>query len=563
MCGVHFIQSQNGQCEQWIESFVLNSTHRGPNGKGFFSGKINELNFSLGHNLLAVNDFVEQPLSKNERYFLSYNGEIYNYLELAQKHKVELKTNDSEVLFELLIQFGAEILPQLNGMFAFVFVDKERGESIIARDYFGQKPLYYSQNEESFFVSSELRNLKTVDSKISRDSILQVLNFKYTKDTCFDNIKTVEAASYLVLKADNSFTSHHYSLDQNNKLTLKEAISSSVSAHSKGDIRPAVLLSGGLDSSIILRELVLQNRNPIAYTLDTLNESEDLFHAKKLCEDLNVEHRIIAPSITDFEQFIDSIDQPVGDGAFYFQWLLAREISKEHRFALCGNGADELFGGYRRHQAFKQYLRYKPLFLSLKSLFGKAFKNNASLEKFFSNIDQNAQQTFINFSKNRFDLEAPIHVKKDVFTLNEALNFDIENYLEQDVLKITDQSAMAFGLEYRSPFLDSAIFALSSELEAKEKIKNKGKFHLKELYKKDALLQEILKRKKQGFGIPFTDYWSDTMKFDLLDLTIAIDSYITKKELEHIHKMIYSWNNKWSNEYWTILILCKWLQLNK
>ncbi len=564
MCGIHYILSKNSKETEKISSLLIGASHRGPDGSQSNFGNLGNSYYAIGHNLLSVVDVVQQPLVSDE-YCLSYNGELYNYLDLAKKYSVSNTKNDATVLFELLKQKGMDILPELNGMFAFIWIDKPTCKTYLARDYFGQKPLYYSLKESTFKASSVQKKL-VHSTYIHTAAVREVLMYKSTHHSIYDGVSVLEAGHYLCIDHQLDCKKFSFEIMSNHQKNGPLCFENSITSHCIGKGRPAVLVSGGLDSSLILHTAHSQVKNPIAYTLDTstYEVSDDVKSAKKLCHVLGVEHQIIQAERDFFDAFIDTIDQPIGNGAFYFQYLLAKQMRKNHTYALSGNGADELFGGYQRHNAFRHYHKNKKSWLllaKLKSLLSlcPGGQKKESLVTFLHALDQSEKQTFINFTKTKVFLKEG-YDKIDPFNLQNALDFDVHNYLKTDVLATADQSSMAFGLEIRSPFIDADLYAWSKTLSPEEKLLNHGKFHLKALFPNSSVLNEIKQRKKVGFGISFTSFWGRNMQIELLDLSSVLVHFVTNAELLHIQQLIKLWKPSLSNEYWAILILCKWLK---
>lgn len=573
MCGIHFILSKKETDTGRIYKMVHSSHHRGPDNQEVKTGVFANGYFSLGHNRLSIigNKENNQPFLSSE-YAFSFNGEIFNFISLAKKYKLSNYENDASVVFELLKIHGIKIINEFNGMFAFVFIDIKNNISYMARDFFGQKPLFYSQKDSLLVASSESKAILAttlVDKEIDTSEVRNILFQKHVapKSSIYSTIRQIAPGEILAFEEGKPVKRTQITPLSFNK-DLQSSITTGINSHCLGTETPAVLFSGGLDSSIILSELVGLGKKTTAYTLDTTNLSPfattDTLFAKSFAEQLNVNHQVITPTTTDFDSFIDSIDLPIGDGAFYFNWLLSKEISKDHKVALAGNGADELFGGYHRHLAYQKFIDNKSLLFVLSNF---AFvlkylpnsKNNRLLQRFLSSITKNEQETFINFIKLNLNIRNET-VFSPTFSLKEALDYDITYFLPQDILSLSDQAGMAHGLEIRSPFLDHDIYGVSQSLDPKEKLKSNGKHHLKEIYRSLPHFEAIINRKKEGFGIPFIAFWGKEKMNELsLELTV-LDDFITKEEASSIKKIIQQQNDQYSNEYWTLLTLTKWLK---
>jgi asparagine synthase (glutamine-hydrolysing) len=525
MCGIHLIISEKKQDLEKIHALVDKAWHRGKDGNGTLFGE----NYALGHNLLAINETLSQPI-ENEDFALVFNGEIYNYKELAIEYQLTDYQNDSDVLFQLLCLKKEEILPFLNGMFAFVFVEKKSNRFLIARDFFGQKPLFFYQQNELFIASSKQSDMLSVfglKNDFSSTEINYFLSAKYTKKSIFEKVNSLANGSFIVIE-NQVFSTHSYKLNSKT-YTLKITLKNAFDRHFSKNHRPAVLFSGGLDSSVVLYELHKRGLNPIAYTTQTAyskNSTSDTLYAQNFCQNLGIEHHLIETQTTDFELFINQLDYPIGDGALFLQWVLCREIAKKHRVAYSGNGADELFGGYRRHRFLKVFFKF--------GIYNKSLINKVLSTKFnFSTIEQ----------------------LDEIKDLKSLLLHEQDNYLSYDPLAVADQSGMAHQLEIRNPFLDAEIHSYFIENQCFD-----SKKMLKKEYQNTPFFSPIINRKKEGYGIPFIDFWGDEEQNKLLNEVQILKPFLSIKNFLKIEKSIKKCNNSYSNEYWMLKILCAWMK---
>jgi len=568
MCGIHLILSNKKEHAAKVKQMAESAVHRGPDGLHVKETIVGNKFLGLGHNLLHIvgeKPTVQPLMTTNSA--LIFNGEIYNYNELAKKYDLEKGSNDSSVLHALLEKKGLGCLGELNGMFSFAFIDFKKQKVCLARDTFGQKPLYFSSQNNELIVSSECRSLLSsglIHSDIRRTGVLEILHQKHVDlgESIYENISSVLPGEIIEIDHQLKIKREQFSLEKSEeKNSLDHLFSNSLALHTSTINSPALFLSGGLDSALLLHYLKEENgQTPVCYTVNT--DSNDLSFAKKLVEFYDVPHQIVEAKTENFSAFIQDLDAPVGDGASFLQYELSKEIKKNHKVALSGNGADELFAGYNRHIAYQKFLKNKPLLLLLKRLqFLSVLYPNQDrkrlLKKFFSSLNSNEEATFRNF----YSLQLlPYHQSNnnEKFSLEDALHSDLINYLTQDLLAISDLTGMSAGIEIRSPFLDQHIFNYSNQYSVEQKLSKGTKTLLKDLTKKNVILSSISERKKQGFGIHFHSFFKGRMK-ELIDINPLRD-FLSKEQLDQIKRVINQDNDLLSNEYWTLLILTSWLK---
>jgi asparagine synthase (glutamine-hydrolysing) len=314
-------------------------------------------------------------------------------------------------------------------------------------------------------------------------------------------------------------TDFDYSVTSN-KPSLESVLKKSALSCFQSDRQAGMVLSGGVDSSLIYALWYEQTGNALptftAHFGEKYNSDfSDLKYAELLCKKYPSQHEGIQITretlMANWQEYVLSMDQPVGDGAGFLTWYIARQIKSQVKILVSGAGADELFGGYNRHKAFLQYLKNP----SFSSLAGKVMASLGMKEakKFSSSIEENAEETFIQMAAlQRIPKEhLPEFVKyypRDGGDLKNALAFDRQFYLVNDILKIHDNSCMAHGIEGRAPYLDRDLIAYAVQLCEQDLRKNIGKRKLKSLLNARGL-EVISNRKKLGFGMPVREWMDD------------------------------------------------------
>jgi asparagine synthase (glutamine-hydrolysing) len=511
---------------------------RGPDDDGVYI----EENVGFGYVRLSIIDLTyagHQPMLDNSgRYILIYNGEIFNYLELKNelKGKYHFKTNtDSEVLLAAYIIWGKNCLDKFNGMWSFAIYDKQLKETFIARDRYGEKPLYYYKDDNELVFASDIHSIHAVINKKLKPNnqiIFDYLKFNRTDqntETFIEGVYKLEHGHYIEIKNNNFSTKKWYELTDNlnkpfnNSGEYLELLTSSVNMRMRADVPLGVCLSGGIDSSAITA-LMLANSNTkdlhsfsAVYGHNIKGDESDfikLFNNK-------VKHlHLIYPNETslkdDFDDLLKCHFEPFSNLSIYSQFKVLKETSKYVKVALDGQGADEQLGGYHYFFAsnFKDLLKNFKIVTLLKELL-YYYKNHHSAYAYKMLVFYLLPDRL----KNIATLEKSRYLNHDfynVYVKESKLNnhlFDPENLIESLIqhfkyklehnLKWNDLNSMYFSLELRAPFMDFRLIerTLSS---SSSMIINKGttKYILRDALK--GLLDDKirLRQDKIGFDNP-------------------------------------------------------------
>lgn len=541
MCGITGIV--NCKDTSVIQKMTERISHRGPDNLSIF----NFNNISLGHVRLAIQDVSEkanQPyISEDENFIITFNGEIYNNKKVRDKlkSKYSFKTNcDTETLLYGFIEYGKEIVNQLDGIFAFVILNKEKNEITIVRDRMGVKPLYIYQKDDVFSFSSEIKSFLEIpdfDKTINYSALHNYIQFQYSPDnsTPFKFVSKFGKGTILNydLKenkvSDKKFYIPHFNTSISDFSTSKQSLHSllkkTIAEQHLSDVPVGYLLSGGLDSSIILHYSNDFNNSKKTFTIDEdgLNNSEnfesDLPYAKLVAKKYNSELSISKPILKlrdRLDELIYHLDEPIGDTAILSLDQICIDAKKQNfKVLLSGLGADDIFSGYRRHQALfyqkvkmlsfiipKIFLPYS-LKRRMKKILGKPFEyyswlnKDISLELFNSDIKD---QLVI---ENNF--ECIWMEKYELSNLDKMLYCEQEFYLPHNNLLYTDKIGMAHGIEIRVPFLSNRLVEFANSLSNSLKMKfSSTKYLLREIMK-GKLPEEVINRKKTGFGYPIRE----------------------------------------------------------
>tara|TARA_B110000008_G_scaffold238636_1_gene244972 strand:- start:21478 stop:23373 length:1896 start_codon:yes stop_codon:yes gene_type:complete len=600
MCGI--VGGRGAAVVDCIGQMVNLMVHRGPDHSAHWSNE----GIALGHARLSIIDTSSssnQPFwDETGRYCLVYNGEIYNYRSIKERlvlKGVSFHSNgDTEVLLQALIHFGTNILPELEGIFAFCLFDNSNGTLLLARDKFGVKPLYYYADDSQFMFASEYKSfLANPDfiTDVNFDTLFRTLLFMYNpgNETAFAYVKKVPAGSYIVNSPGcevveiNTYWDwpkydivKKYSYVEDIQKHLKTAVQRQMVA----DVPVGAFLSGGVDSSIIvaLAKNVESEHKFSAYTIKTEFDANDGFdddlpYAEKVAEFLDVDLKVqeVEPSIIELlQKTVYHLDDIHADPAA-INVLLICELAKKsnHKVLLSGSGGDDLFTGYRRHQAvqFERYWIWMPIQVrrmlkKLTSQLSVTFSISRRIRKLFQYADLPTMERLLSyhFWSNPNDVkllfrqpeklsEQPFEFILDEMarvktsdTIELALFLERGYFLKDHNLAYTDKLSMATGVEVRVPFLDTDLVGAAAKVPSSEKQRGRiGKFILKKVAEQ-YLPKSIVHRPKTGFGAPLrkwmrsdlASYLDDKLSKETITKRGVFDYHAVRKLIEDDRKSI-------------------------
>ena len=566
MCGLAFLYSKSEKISELDLKFLLKSLgHRGPDSENvvFYEAK----NIGFVHTRLAFLDFSEngdQPITSHDgRYTMIFNGEIYNYIELASKllgwDHTKIKS-DTVILLALIETFGLDaIVGQLNGMFSFVVFDNYKNEILVCRDRFGEKPLYIYNDGSVLLISSDIRSFKCkkCENNIDWYGAEQFLRFgAFHKSTILDNVRALKPGTIRVVKLHNLEGEDHVYWDTQSECILNSVCSqnnleksifgidnllnNSVQKRLRSDAELGLVLSGGVDSSLIAYYAVQNSNKKLrSYTLAVEHDSDnELSAAAYYANRLDLDHTEVILTEKEALELAMQIPQytgePYSDASIVPSLALSRRMSADVKGMLTGDGGDELFCGYNRH-LFTQMINFGTLQILRKYRVNRliASKVSFSILKILLVNFNNAMNLDILYRKlvdvfecrDVIDYYIKVLSTNDSITNHEFINLgigsnypkkynqldllrllDLEFYFQNDILVKVDRSSMAFGLEGRIPFIDTDIvqFAFDlpkTQLVSKQSFFNlKGKYVLRKLHEKKYGKHSF--DKKKGFSIP-------------------------------------------------------------
>jgi len=593
LCGFSGILVFEGGLHPALPEAALEAVrHRGPDyQETFVSDKM-----GLAHARLSIIDLstsANQPFwSEDRRFVMVYNGEIYNFqdirAELAQKGQVFRTDGDTEVLLKLWIDEREAGLQKLNGFFSLAIYDSETEELFLARDRFGIKPLFYFQDENQFLFSSELSGIMACDfqKRIDGTSLYSYLQLNYLPGdhSIVQGVRKLSPGSCLSIHKGK--TTHHqwYPVDNlsiNAKYqntcnietlkpaarTLKSLLEDSIRLRMIADVPLGGFLSGGLDSSVIC---ALACRQVNDFRTFSIGFSDHPYHdesryARRVADHIGSNHQEIQVHsdviLESIPGILDHLSEPFADSSALAVYILSREVRKEVKVALSGDGADELFGGYYKHSA-EWYCRNRKTMHLLRPLMQISFMLPASRADRFSNINRQIKRLSEGLDMSPGDRywkwcsisgeeESKVLLRDGIVELKEyrdrkheltrfasetgqsmnpVLRNDQMMVLPGDMLQKVDLMSMAHALEVRVPFLDHRVVEFVNKLPADFRIKgNKRKIILKELAA-EVLPTEIIHRKKHGFEVPVQSWLQGPLAY-LLDGELFEKNFIKSQQI--------------------------------
>jgi asparagine synthase (glutamine-hydrolysing) len=544
MCGICGMVNLDGKALDVLALGRMTDalSHRGPDDKGTYIDK----NVGLGHRRLKIIDLSDQAaqpmVNEDSSVVITYNGEIYNYIELRadleKKGHIFKSSSDTEVVVHAYEEWGPSCLDRFNGMWAFCIWDKNKGIFFIARDRLGIKPFYYLYHGNVFIFASEVKAIletPQIRRKFNPQAILEYLYLGYTLNdkTWLKDINRLLPGHYLILDSrglnrykywEPNLAVNYSSSEQATKDKLRSLLEDSLRLRLRSDVEIGAHLSGGIDSSSIVSLASRLYKGDICTFSGTFAESADYDESFFIRSMLNayprMNHRqiIIRPDnfLEVMEKIIWHLDEPVGGPGSYPQFFVSNLIRQANvKVVLGGQGGDELFGGYPyyysgliqsyfdllRSTLDMQSFRYSRGVISLKAI-------TSGLRRLISRALRVKRRRLSRTLKKEFLKSADFRcIEREAGfykgSIEEMMCWDLKNYLPA-LLQIEDRLGMAFSVEARLPFLDHRLveFALSIPFYFKINRIN-FKYILRESLK-DSLPPAIYARRdKKGFPTPF------------------------------------------------------------
>ncbi len=602
---------------RWTRNLADLIKHRGPDDQGFWQDK--DARVSFAHNRLSIIDLTSeahQPMVADNGVVIIFNGEIYNYIEIRESlaSKWQFKSqSDTETILALYSLYGQDCVRHLRGMFAFAIWDPSKKELFCARDRFGIKPFYFTNNGKIVGFASEAKALLPLldEIKTNEEAFAEYMVFQYTisSQTLFSGIEQLMPGEVLVIKDGKIHRKKYWTLEYHPDFyhspkyfneRFEQLVNESIDLHLRSDVPVASYLSGGIDSSIIASLSAGRGRgiDGLYHGRFADPKCDESRYASSVAKNLSKNMDVVDITSGDFRDNISDIiyylDFPVAGPGSFPQYMVSKKASEKFKVILGGQGGDELFGGYARYLIayFEQSIsaaiddtykngnfvvtpesiipnlktlqEYKPLIKQFwkDGVFGsidqRYFRLVNRMIDFDGEVDIKAAQ--LKSVEEKFYKIFNAHNTEKASYFDKMTHFDLACLLPA-LLQVEDRVSMANSLESRVPFLDHELAEFVANIPADIKFKGGAMKHLLKSVFGKLLPEELLNRRdKMGFPVPLNDW----LKTDLKDF--AFDTF-SKKSMqrgifnsEKIMKSLSGDSGGFSRKFWGFLSFELWYQ---
>lgn len=632
MCGITgavWLDPRQAISPELLSRMTDSLSHRGPDQSSIWRCDQHQdaggqyLGIGLGFRRLSIIDLegANQPLSnETDDMHLVFNGEIYNYPALRKRlqgagHQFR-SSGDGETILHLYEDIQEKCFQELNGMFSVAIWDERRHRLVLARDRIGQKPLYYSFQNQQFVFGSELKSLAAVNGicrQINPAAIDQYLTYQYIPhpQTIWKDVYKLPPGHFLVFENGTIKIEKYWDLDltKESKISegdaddrVSEILTDSVKLRLQSDVPLGSFLSGGIDSSIITALAQEQSAKPIrTFSIGfPVADFDETKYAAQVAKHLGTQHQrfeVQPDGVEILEQLVWHYDEPFGDSSAVPTWYLSELTRREVTVALSGDGGDELFAGYERYRALwlsEKMQKLAPIhkvpgvglirklpdsnrrrslirrakrfieafgqatprrYLNWLQIFPEPMRASLYNHDFVTSLPDNDPFDFLETNWERSD-------GRDVVT--RAANTDMLTYLPCDLCTKVDIASMAHSLEVRQPFLDHRLIELAASLPVDYKFRgSRGKLILQRAFG-DKIPSEIFTRQKMGFGIPIANWFRNELKDLVQETLLAADARTSQFfQMDKIASLCHSHFNQEQNHgyrLWNLLILEIWMR---
>mgnify|MGYP001608642905 FL=1 len=616
ICGQYNFKNGSPVEPDVIKRMTRTMIHRGPDDEGFYiSGPL-----GFGFRRLSIIDLQggHQPMSDLEKsVWIIFNGEIYNFPELRKElegsgHVFQTKS-DTEVIIHGYKQWGEDVFNHLNGMFGLAIWDEKKKKLIISRDAMGIKLIYYKIEDEKVYFGSEIRAILTADGQkpeVDPVSLNLFLRYRYTPSplTLYKGIKKLAPGTMVIFENGTSRLERWYKYkptpfspmksDREAKEELLEIYKRAVKRHLLSDVPVGLLLSGGIDSGLLLGLMNLHGNSWPTFTVGYGESFKDdeLGDAAETAKIFSAKHASVELSRETFEsalpKIVSFLEEPIATSSIIPMYFVCQRARQDVKVALVGQGPDELFGGYKRHLGVRYGETWRKLPKWVKPPINNiinALPRNETLKRAAYSLDisdrmKRYQHVFSIMPGETIDslfhdgilpsnagdkiLECWNglgYLMEDTDELGGFQLLEIRSSLPDELLMYADKLSMAHGLEIRVPYLDREVVEYVQRLSADFKVRNGSRKWLHKKVCNDFLPTEIIKRKKRGFAVNVVDEWfqaSVNSKMDglLLDNNSLMYNFLQPSAVNSLLKEHVSGKNDNHKILFSLVVFEEWLR---
>jgi asparagine synthase (glutamine-hydrolysing) len=561
MCGITGEVAADPLDLDLFDAMLDELTHRGPDGRGVYTS--DDERVALGSRRLSIIDTSaagDMPLTNETGdVWIVYNGETYNYQPVreelqARGHEFTSET-DTEVILHAYEEWGTDCVERFRGMFVFAIWDEREERLVVARDRLGIKPCYYYDADDRFVFASELKSIvrdPAVPREVDPAAVHDFLLYRYVPAprSIWQDIRKLPPGHLLVHEDGTTEITEYWSLDEavdarraeldradDPEAVVEGLLDDAVEEHLVSDVPLSVLLSGGLDSSLVTAFASRHLDETSTYSLGFDGTDDELPHARVVADAFGTAHTERTLSSQDLSDLAERLmyyyDEPIGDSSIFPTFMIMEAISEEFKVALSGDGGDEAFAGYNWYSRYRRYEAlggFAGLFGALDGLLGAVPSSldnryvdavRSRLEPFDrSGLDRYRQLMAPRFETSEVtellsdDLAAELSDAEDVLaarassgldSVPDLQRFDAQTFMVDDILVKVDRASMANSLEVRVPFLDHRLLTYTLALDEETLFDDGEKKHLLKRVARRVLPESILDREKQGFSAPLDE----------------------------------------------------------
>ncbi len=601
MCGFVGFTNQIKDNGSVLGEMMNKIIHRGPDSEGMYVGE----SACLGFRRLSIIDLEggDQPMYNEDRSLvITFNGEIYNFLELREQLVAaghDFKTrSDTEVLIHGFEEWGEELPKRLRGMYAFVIHNIKDGSLFGCRDIFGIKPFYYANMGDSFIFGSEIKSFlchPSFEKELNEEALAHYLSFQYSaiKETFFKNVYKLPPAHFFRYKDGKmeieryfrpDFKAEDGSLEDWAELTDK-AVRESVAAHKIADVEVGSFLSSGIDSSYIAEAANVDKTFTVGFKSKN-DQYNEINYAKDFAKTINVEN--IAKEITPeeywetFPKIQYQMDEPLADPAAIALYFVSKLASEHVKVVMSGEGADELFGGYRIYQEPITLTAYDKLPFFIRRFLSKICsplpkkhginyivrRGKTIEERFIGNayiFSKKERNKILKVSKDAVDptliCKKYYDEVKDYDTVTKMQYLDLHMWLVGDILLKADKTSMANSLELRVPFLDKKVLELAQRIPTKHRVNTKTTKLALRLAAEKTLPERTARKDKLGFPVPIRVWLKEEPYYTVVKTEFESENakkFFNEKQLLKLLERHRKGAEDASRKIWTVYTFLIW-----